>query len=142
MRNPGKSLFGPKILLAGFLFILLNRACAPPYIEESKAEEMVTIGQIYDDIRTNIDKPVRFSGQVMSSFFIGALGGFYFLKDPHQEKTIICLTKELPPQDGTKVSVMGVVKPFICKGNFNVLYFKTKEMEMEVPDFSDFANLP
>lgn len=131
MKRPKRSLFGPRLILAGMLFLLLNRACSPPHYQTDNAELRVTISEIYQDIRQSVDKPVRFSGQVMSSFFIGALGGFYFLKDPDQQKTIICLTRKLPPQDGQMVIVSGVVKPLLCKGDFNLLYFKTKKVEPE-----------
>jgi hypothetical protein len=142
MRNSRKSLLGPKILLAGFLFFILNRACSPPSIDKGINEEIVTIDRIFEDVRNSIDKPVRFSGKVVSSFFVGSLGGYYFLEDPHNQRTILCLTRNLPPRDGITVSVLGIVKPLLCKGDFNLLYFKTKEVELEYPLFSDFASLP
>lgn len=126
-----RSYFGQKVLFFAVLLFLGQRACSPPDIGSDKDLPLLTVEDIYRDMPNKINKPVILSGKVLSSFFVGSLGGGYFLQGPDENKTIICLTKQFPPPDGALIQVAGVVKPFLYKGNFKLLYFKTKAVKMD-----------
>ncbi len=121
-RRPGIQ----NLIFPALLFILFHRACSSPLIGDvpKNTIPLITVDMFYENAYPYIDKPVIIEGEVIASFYLAPLGGFFFLKSLDSDKTMVCLLKDVPPQEFSTVSVLGVVKPILIKENIILSYIK------------------
>lgn len=119
-----------RMFLLGMIVLFFYITCLPPAISYQGSEDVLNINNLYFNVSDKANRPIVAIGQVTASFFIKRLGGFYFLRDLAGKKSIICFTHELPPPEGSEISVFGVVKPVYQNGDINFLYLKTKRAQL------------
>lgn len=132
VQPAARSRFGWKnLLILAIFFILSQRACSPPSFGTNSDETipLVTIDSFYNDVRSLIDIPIIIEGEVVSSFYLAPLGGFFFVRSLESDKTMICLLKELPPKERSVIWIRGVIKPVLVKGERNLTYIKYKSSQ-------------
>lgn len=128
-----------KIAFSGLVFFMFYQACWPPFISDENVEKTTNVSSIYFDVSKVVHRPILVTGEITASFFIDNLGGFYFLQDLYSNKSIICFTSKAPPQDGSRLAILGTVKPIIQGDNVKLLYLKTKKFYPLYFDRKDHA---
>lgn len=125
---------------ANFLFLLfvlfvMHRACSPPDVRGSSAEmaPLYSVGEVFYDIAVHVNTPLNLTGRVQTSFYLGPIGGFFFLSDLKNDRTIICFTKMIPPADGAFTETFGVIRPGVLGSNVRMVYFKEKNRKVHSP---------
>jgi len=108
----------------------LYQSFSPPKSNMDWTDTPTSFVEVMSNIGRYERKPVLFQKLSVSSPTYLYIGGIYWIKDQASEKFLLVLCRKYPPKSGSIIDVIGVVKPIISIGNFQINCFKQSDFKI------------